>query len=86
MKISFSNVVGAIIVIAVLSAVVSFIRRVNEMDDPCWPYNVEQRQKFIESHERCMTEANCIYEDWDIRKYDDRLEMQKRCEANRNEQ
>ena len=85
MKISFSNVIGAILAIAVLTIVVLLVRKLNEMDDPCYPRNIERRQELIESHERCMAEANCIYEDWDIRRYDDRLEMQKRCEANRND-
>ena len=77
--------IGSIIGIVSVGAVAVLIYSLTLGDNPCRQHRVEYRQVLIEAHEQCMTEENCIYKDWDIRKYDNRLETQAMCEANNND-
>ena len=52
---------------------------VNIDNDPCTPRRVEYRQELIEAHERCKVEENCIYEDWNILRYDAWIEQRAAC-------
>ncbi len=76
---NFSNIMGILIGALVVGAVILLVHRINVVSEPCFSRNVSDRQVLIESHERCMTELNCIYEEWDIRKYDRRIATQEAC-------
>lgn len=78
-SLEFSDMVGIVITICIVSAIVHIILRAMRADDPCIERNIAFRQTLIEAHERCMVEENCIYEDWDIRRYDRRLAQQEAC-------
>ena len=71
--------IGWIVGIVIVAVIFGMYKGITHMEDPCKPQSVESRQELIESHERCMTESNCIYEDWDIRRYDRRLAQQEAC-------
>ena len=74
-----NDAIGMIVGLVVVGLIAFFVHAVTKMEDPCTEYNQQWRAQLIESHERCMVEENCIYEDWDIRKYDDRLKLQEAC-------
>lgn len=78
----FSKIMGVLVgtfVFAIIAMVAVAIFKLIQLDDPCHPRNIAERQVLIESHERCMGEENCIYEDWDIRRYDARIGLQEQC-------
>ena len=79
MKFSLGDFIGIAVIIAVLSGIGFLLHRVSETSKPCYQGNIERRAIWIEAHERCMVEENCIYEDWDIRRYDSRLAQQEAC-------
>ena len=85
MKITKSDVFAIALIIGGVWGAVEVYQRINATTDPCYPRNIERRQVWIDAHERCMTETNCVYEDWDIRQYDKNLETQAMCEAKDNE-
>ena len=75
-----TNIVVILLVVAVsVGFGLLFAYAVHYKPDPCKPYTMEKRQTYIESHERCMVEENCIYEAYDIRIYDLRVEQQELC-------
>ena len=71
MGLLIGGVIGCLILLLVWAAI--------QMPDPCTAKKMEHRQELIEAHERCMVEANCVYEDWDIRKYARRIAQQEVC-------
>lgn len=79
------DAIGWVVGIVIVGVIFGMYKGITHQEDPCRAKTVEYRQELIESHERCMTEANCIYEDWDIRRYDKRLAQRASCEVNRNE-
>lgn len=85
MKIDMGDVVGITVAVVIIGVFIGVLKRIDETTEPCYPRNVERRQVWIDSHERCMVEANCIYEDWDIRQYDINIARQAMCEAKGNE-
>jgi hypothetical protein len=79
MKISVGDVIMGSVIIALVCAFVMTIYTIRESSKPCTERNIARRAVLIDSHERCMVEENCIYEDWDIRRYDARLARQEIC-------
>lgn len=76
----FIGWVVGIVVVGLVGGFIYLLTNIN--DDPCRSSAVEFRTELIEAHERCMVEENCIYEDYDIRKYDRRVEQQEACRLN----
>jgi len=72
----FIGWIGGTVVVGGIFGVVFLVIRA---DDPCTVRNTAWRAELIESHERCMVEENCIYEDRDIRRYDLRVAQQEAC-------